>query len=857
MPLTGFAPSITFLENAVNAAPQLLDSDVAFTSATSLAGGRLVVSGLLAEDRVSVLNEGGGAGQIGVSGASISFGGTVFGTLAGGSGNDAVISFNAAATGAAVDALIQRLAYGNISDEPTLTRTLTVDVVDGAGAGLGVGIGTLAALSGTANPFNDIDVGVNSAPAFLDLDGDGDLDLVAGAISGALLAFRNTGPASAPVFTALSGTANPFDGIDVGFNSTPAFLDLDGDGDLDLVSGEYFGTLLAWRNTGPSSAPVFTALSGSDNPFNDIDVGVNSAPAFLDLDGDGDLDLVSGESNGMLRAFRNTGPASAPVFTALTGTANPFNGIDVGFGSTPAFLDLDGDGDLDLVSGERNGTLLAWRNTGTASAPVFTALSGTANPFNGIDVGDRSTPAFLDLDGDGDRDLVSGESDGRLPAFRNTPLLPAITVTVTPEDDGPVITSGKAADAPENTAGTVYSAIATSKAGPVTWTLSGTDAALFSIGLETGALSFRAAPDFEAPADDGKNNIYNLTINASDGKLSNGQDIAITVTDVPGITVDGGAGNDNLTASPEDDLLRGFASNDTLTGGAGNDTMEGGPGNDRYIVQDPGDVVTELPNAGIDQVDTSIDWTLGANLENLFYTGTGDFTGIGNSLANRIWGADGNDLLRGGAGRDSLYGGAGDDTIEGGGDSNLLNGGDGFDLVSYAGVSQGVSVFLTSSTTRAGGRVLDTISAFEGAIGGNGDDSFGGSAGANRFEGGNGADTLRGAAGDDTLDGGAGDDQLIGGLGADVLKGGAGMDFFVFTAADFERGLYDVVTDIHAGGTLDWFAITGVERTGFLTVEYQGGVVVTLPEIGFGLDGGGIYIENATLDDFWGRLFIY
>ncbi len=435
MPLTGFAPSITFLENAVNAAPQLLDSDVTFTSATSLSGGRLVVSGLLAEDRVTVLNQGSGAGEIGVSGADISFGGTVFGTLAGGSGNDAVITFNASATAAGVDALIQRLAYGNVSDTPTASRTLSLNVIDGAGVGLGAGIGTLAAFSGTANPFDGIDVGSFSAPAFLDLDGDGDLDLVAGERYGTLLAWRNTGTASAPVFTALTGTANPFNSIDVSYSSAPAFLDLDGDGDLDLVSGEFYGTLLAWRNTGPASAPVFTALTGTANPFSGIDVGSQSKPTFLDLDGDGDRDLVSGAVDGVLRAWRNTGTASAPVFTALTGSDNPFNGIDVGDFSAPAFLDLDGDGDLDLVAGERYGTLLAWRNTGPASAPVFTALSGTANPFNGIDVGYTSAPAFLDLDGDGDLDLVSGEQNGTLLAFRNTSLLPGITVTVAAEPD--------------------------------------------------------------------------------------------------------------------------------------------------------------------------------------------------------------------------------------------------------------------------------------------------------------------------------------------------------------------------------------------------------------------------------------
>ena len=79
--------------------------------------------------------------------------------------------------------------------------------------------------------------------------------------------------------------------------------------------------------------------------------GSSSAPSFADLDGDGDLDAVVGEFDGHLLYFENTGSATAPAFTARTGAANPFNGVDVGNFSTPSFADLDGDGDLDAVVG--------------------------------------------------------------------------------------------------------------------------------------------------------------------------------------------------------------------------------------------------------------------------------------------------------------------------------------------------------------------------------------------------------------------------------------------------------------------------------------------------------------------------
>src|SRR5262249_12140033 len=132
--------------------------------------------------------------------------------------------------------------------------------------------------------------------------------------------------------------------------------------------------------------PAYTVLTGSQNPLNGIDVGDLSAPSFGDLDHDGDLDLIVGNDAGTFAYFKNTGSATDPHFVEQTGAANPLNGIDIGNKTKPAFADIDGDGDLDIAFGKNDGTIGLFKNTGTVSSPAFVELTGSANPFNGIDI---------------------------------------------------------------------------------------------------------------------------------------------------------------------------------------------------------------------------------------------------------------------------------------------------------------------------------------------------------------------------------------------------------------------------------------------------------------------------------------
>jgi hypothetical protein len=256
-----------------------------------------------------------------------------------------------------------------------------------------------------------LDVGSESVPSLTDLDDDGDLDLLlankidpARQAVGLIYVLRNDGSARAPAFR-LEGVLP----VGATYHPAPAFGDLDGDGDLDLLLGSWSARVGYYRNDGSRSAAAFTVI---DSAMITITRGSNTTPALGDVDGDGDLDLFVGEASGALNFYRNDGGAAAPRFVL---ESDAFDGIDVGRRSAPALADVDGDGDLDLLVGSDAGGVTLFRNDGSRAVPRFLRDRRLA-----LDVPPFAAPALGDLDGDGDLDLVVGGVAGGAVYFERT-----------------------------------------------------------------------------------------------------------------------------------------------------------------------------------------------------------------------------------------------------------------------------------------------------------------------------------------------------------------------------------------------------------------------------------------------------
>ena len=223
--------------------------------------------------------------------------------------------------------------------------------------------------------------------------------------------FRNTGTEDEPAWQFITNNYLQDGMVDLGRGAYPSFHDFDGDGLLDLAVANkerYEGVdqtpaaVAVFRNAGTTTEPQFDLVDLDWIALEDFQIE-SPYPAFGDLDGDGDLDVLVGDELGRIHEFTNVAPAGAwPEFT-LTALSIPEDGsgeaIDVGQFATPQLHDMDGDGDLDMVVGEKNGTLTLFERTsvGTWSeyiSPIHGENWGNILVDNLLGINGYSVPAL-------------------------------------------------------------------------------------------------------------------------------------------------------------------------------------------------------------------------------------------------------------------------------------------------------------------------------------------------------------------------------------------------------------------------------------------------------------------------------
>jgi len=254
----------------------------------------------------------------------------------------------------------------------------------------------------------------SSSPLMIDLDGDGDFDLLVGDYNGALTYFQNTGSPTQPSFA--QGTLPGGLAIDVGLYSIPAICDLNNDNVFDLLVGSFDGIGFKYlQNTGTTTQPSFTESTLPGLTANDLNF---TGPFFVDLDADGDQDLVNLNPQNEFVYYENIGTASQPSFTLGT-LPSGLSSIMIDWSSSKAlsFSDLDGDGDFDLwlnIVGE----LVYYENIGTPTQPSFTSASvpsGISEQKENL-----KSLSFADLDADGDKDMIGRTASHKFTYFENT-----------------------------------------------------------------------------------------------------------------------------------------------------------------------------------------------------------------------------------------------------------------------------------------------------------------------------------------------------------------------------------------------------------------------------------------------------
>ncbi|MCK4288359.1 MAG: VCBS repeat-containing protein, partial [Bacteroidales bacterium] len=280
----------------------------------------------------------------------------------------------------------------------------------------------------------------------IDLDGDNDKDLILGDVDYPNLIELINGGTPDTAFMISQDTSFPSNSLPVRQFSMPLanYIDVDNDGLKDMIVSPFdpsnitsrnYKSVWLYKNSGQNNAPVFTFQTNKFLQDETIDVGSGAYPVLFDYNYDGLPDLFVGNfgyyqssyyddwlilhSNyiSKIALFENVGTDTVPAFELITRDFANISSLDLD-GAFPTFGDMDGDGDKDMLIGNTEGTIHYFENIAGSGNPAEYELSELN--YQDIDVGEFSTPQLIDINEDDLIDIVIGEKKGNLNYYKNT-----------------------------------------------------------------------------------------------------------------------------------------------------------------------------------------------------------------------------------------------------------------------------------------------------------------------------------------------------------------------------------------------------------------------------------------------------
>ncbi|MES2939036.1 MAG: cadherin domain-containing protein [Pseudomonadota bacterium] len=648
----------------------------------------------------------------------------------------------------------------SIAENTTAVTTVTATDVDGNSLTYSISGGTDSALF-TINASTGA-LSFITAPNYESpVGGDNNYDVTVQVSDGTLtdtqqlyLSVYNVN--EAPVITSNGGGASA--GVSVAENTAAVATVTATDVDGNSVAYSITGGADSARFTINASTGALSFITAPDYE-NPLDAGANNVYDVTVQASDGTL----ADTQAIVVTVTNVN--EAPVITSNSG--GPSASISIAENTTAVTT---------VTATDVDGNSLAYSISGGTDSALFT-INASTGALSFITAPNYEAP----VGGDNNYDVTVRVSDGTLTDTQQ------LFVSVTNVNEAPAITSnGAGATAAVSVAenGTAVTTVTATDVDGNTLAYSisgGADSARFTINASTGALAFITAPDFESPQDAGANNVYDVTVQVSDGTLTDTQAIAVTVTDVAEGVLNAGenlyfASNSAIvvddTAFFWNDANGGSTSGWSLLNTISN---TGGGGTATYWF---GDVAlstgfSTTPDTFTYQVDNGPTTGTATTASVIRYSGS-TTTITGSSGDDIIYGADVASTLTGGSGRDYIVAGSANTTLNGDGDNDYLQGGSGNDLLN----------------------------------------------------GGAGNDVLVGGDGNETMSGGSGADRMTGGIGDhryDFIEGAEGVGP---TAVDFSAGQtsrvdngdsltfangVDIITDFNVGFSTDRlnFAVAG------------------------------------------------